>query len=90
MCVYCVCLMKNKKSKGSVAHSSEKSRPFKSSLASVALCITLQSAGQIVFRHLCVEEVYHVTPDQDIYREKQRGEPCLNEPFLLMLHQGRL
>lgn len=51
VCVYCVCQMKNK-SKVCVAHSSEKCRPFRSSLASVARCITLQSAGQFCLKAL--------------------------------------
>lgn len=53
----------------------------------VSLCKVLVSS---VFRQLSAEEVYFATLDLDIYREKQRGEPCLNEPFLLMLHPGRL
>lgn len=47
--ILCLSLLcpSNKKSKVSVPHSSEKCRPFKSSFASMAPCITLQSAGQI-------------------------------------------
>lgn len=87
--IFYVCAQYRIKSPNSLLLT-EKWRPFTSSLASVALRITLQSAGQICLEALCADEVYFVTLDLNTYREQQRGEPCLNGPFLVMLHPGRL
>ncbi len=82
--------MKNKKSK-SVLLTALKNVDLLNPVLPQWLCVSLcKVLVSFILKHWCAEEVYFVTLDLDIYREKQRGEPCLNEPFLLMLHPGRL